>query len=348
MEKYLPSKIFIAVAASALFIMGGGYFVFFVLGSKYQGARERKSEHQIVAQKQETALFANKDADSDGLKDWEEVLWHTDSEKSDTDGDGMGDNEEILARRDPAVAGTGKIDAPGASMGVSTAKSSQAAPSLSTLTESLAQQFGEAYMRQKFGGTGKVDGQYLSKLFFSDITKRFTEESDKPPEEHFVKEDFVVINDSSPQAIKAYLNRLGAILNSNESRPEDVFTQNELLFAAEALKEQRFDDFKKLRVAGDAYHEFANAIKVVPAPQGLARSHRDMVNSFWRLGDIVNQMSTFPEDPLGGMAAFVAYLVEARRSVEPVTAIVKEMKENNLVFDQNEGGAIFNRYLSVL
>lgn len=348
MQKYLPSKIFIAVMASALFIIGGGYLVLRVLSSTYQVAREEKSNNQSVAQSGEAALFASKDTDGDGLKDWEEVLWHTDLNNPDTDGDGTKDNDEILAKRDPAKAGPGdEMDRQSSVIATPQSGGGNLSELPETLTGQLARDFGEAYLRQKFGKK-EVDGEYLNNLFFSDITKRFTEASDQPPEEHFAQKDFAITRDSSPQTMKEYLNRLGDILSGNTARPEDVFTQNELLFAAEALKEQRFDDFKKLRVAGDAYYEFANSIQSIQVPEILAQSHRNMANSFWRLGDIAYQMSTFPEDPLGGMAAFVAYLVEARRSVGPVTEIIKEIKEKNLVFDQNEGGAIFIRYLSVL
>lgn len=45
------------------------------------------------------------DADSDGLPDWEEALWKTDSKNPDTDGDGATDGAEVLASRDPKVAG---------------------------------------------------------------------------------------------------------------------------------------------------------------------------------------------------------------------------------------------------
>lgn len=46
-----------------------------------------------------------KDSDSDGLKDWQETLWHTDPNSRDSDADGTSDGEEVLASRDPAKVG---------------------------------------------------------------------------------------------------------------------------------------------------------------------------------------------------------------------------------------------------
>ena len=45
------------------------------------------------------------DSDHDGLRDWEEVLWKTDSKIADTDGDGTNDGDEVKAGRNPLIAG---------------------------------------------------------------------------------------------------------------------------------------------------------------------------------------------------------------------------------------------------
>lgn len=49
------------------------------------------------------------DTDSDGLKDWEETLWNTDTANPDTDGDGTSDGDEVAIGRDPNVAGPNDV-----------------------------------------------------------------------------------------------------------------------------------------------------------------------------------------------------------------------------------------------
>ena len=49
------------------------------------------------------------DTDGDGLKNWEEALWHTDPNKSDTDGDGVPDGQEVKESRDPLAKGAGSL-----------------------------------------------------------------------------------------------------------------------------------------------------------------------------------------------------------------------------------------------
>ena len=45
------------------------------------------------------------DSDNDGLRDWEEVLWKTDSKIADGDGDGTNDGDEVKAGRNPTIKG---------------------------------------------------------------------------------------------------------------------------------------------------------------------------------------------------------------------------------------------------
>lgn len=354
MQKYLPSKIFIAVAASALFIVGGGYLVFFVVGSRQQVVREEKNERQLAIQSNEAALFAAKDTDGDGLKDWEEVLWHTDPNNPDTDGDGIKDNDEILAKRDPTKAGPNDtIDALALAQKMYPAKAGsigkeKQGEQSSTLTEQLARDFSDAYVRRKFSGSGTIDQNYLSKLLFSGVTKGIGKENLQLPDEIFTKKDFVIVADSSSAAIRDYLNRLGELFVSIPNNGDPALSaQNELQFTIRAIEEERLDDLKKLLVARDAYKKFANGLKAMPVPASMAKSHQSMANSFWRLSLIVEQMSEFEKDPAASFAALNAYLVEARRSIGPLTAIVEQIKTNHFVFQEDEGGALFNRYASL-
>ena len=355
MQQYLPSKIFIAVTASALFIVGGGYLVFFYeSGIKNHESRE---DNKLKAESRKleaasAALFANKDTDGDGLKDWEEVLWHTDAQNPDTDGDGTKDNDEILAKRDPTKAGLpaeasaeagpndnndnidalAKIDAPGASIEKTDPQ---------TLTEQLARDFGEAYVRQKFGKEA-VDGDYLSKLLFSGITDGLAKGDVPQPQEYFSQKDFIISSDISSSAIRDYLNKIGLLFSQNASTPQ----KSELRFALETILEGNLTQLNQLLAYRDAYRNIAEGMRDISVPAVMAQAHQDMANSFIKLGFIAEQMSKFEEDPMGSFAAFNAYLLEAQRSIEPLKVIVHEIKARDLLFENEEGGSVFIRYLT--
>lgn len=357
MQKFLPSKIFIAVMASALFIVGGGYFVFFVSSSKYYVSREENGGRQIVTQNADTALFAAKDTDGDGLKDWEEVLWGTDPAKPDTDGDGTKDNDEILAKRDPTKAGlpvgAGAEAGPGDEMGVTLplvrggdGEANKTSSESSTLTEQLAHDFGEAYMRQKFGKK-EVDAEYLSKILFSGITEKLTEkngENKEVPKVFFETSDFSIAIDSSHSALRRYFNALGSVFFKSRNVP----SQNELQFIFDAISGKDEKKFEELLAYRDSYRALAEGMKTITVPEIMMPSHVYMANSFWRLSLIAERMSAFEKDPLEGIAASNAYLIEAQRSILPLKLIVEQIKASHLTFEKEEGGSLFTPYLSKL
>lgn len=347
MQRYLPSKFFIAVAASTLFIISGGYFVFFYESRSTNQESRGERARPLAAQKGEASLFADKDADNDGLKDWEEVLWHTDPQKADTDGDGTNDNDEVLAKRDPTKAGPNDhIDQPPLTKGGIGEVNNSTESEPDTLTEQLARDFGEAYMRQKFG-KGEVDGEYLSKILFSDITKKLTEkneENKEVPDIFFKTSDFSVSADSSRSAFRRYFNALGDVF----SKPRNTPNQNELEFFSDAIAGKDEKRFEELLAYRDSYRMLVEGMKTIIVPEVMMPSHVHMANSFWRLSMIVERMSEFEKDPIEGIAASNAYLIEARRSLLPLKLMLEQIKASNLTFEKEEAGSLFTSYLSKL
>jgi hypothetical protein len=63
------------------------------------------SQFTLWGAKETTIESQNKDSDNDGLKDWEENLYKTDSLNPDTDNDGYLDGEEINSGHNPLVKG---------------------------------------------------------------------------------------------------------------------------------------------------------------------------------------------------------------------------------------------------
>ncbi len=83
---YLPRNRFLYFVL-ALVLVGGGTIFFY----KHKEAQEKKMVQAGVKTTEE--LFTI-DTDSDGLKDWEEIVLKTNPDKPDTDGDGASDGDE--------------------------------------------------------------------------------------------------------------------------------------------------------------------------------------------------------------------------------------------------------------
>lgn len=97
-------------AAAILALPALGFAAWFGATSLLTSERRIAAE-QPQADQAETAetlisiAEAQRDTDEDGLKDWEEAIWKTNTEKFDTDGDGTPDGQEVRAGRDPLKKG---------------------------------------------------------------------------------------------------------------------------------------------------------------------------------------------------------------------------------------------------
>ncbi len=102
MKKHLPIVVAVGIA---LIVIGVGYML---MGRQGKPAVEYPSKSTRGLETSGSTLLASeqsKDADGDGLADWEEALWKTDPQNPDTDGDGTKDGDEPKENRNPTVKG---------------------------------------------------------------------------------------------------------------------------------------------------------------------------------------------------------------------------------------------------
>ena len=95
------------ILRAALLLLIGLMGVLWYVGKNVKSPSTRSVTAQQTVEKTDPALLAevSRDTDSDGLKDWEEVLWKTAPQNADSDGDGMPDGAEVAAGRDPNKKG---------------------------------------------------------------------------------------------------------------------------------------------------------------------------------------------------------------------------------------------------
>lgn len=288
---------------------------------------------------------ASKDSDGDNLKNWEEALWKTDPLAPDTDSDGTNDNDEILAKRDPTLAGPGDELTDGAIETIINNNNDNAEEE-TNLTESLAADFAAMYLRQKFlsaNGGNPIDESYFADTLLASITETISNKaSGAIIEEHFSSEDFVVTQSSSPADVRRYFNSLGALLEKNKSP-----ATYELEIVNKAIKEENYAALEQLSAHRDAYRALANKLLELPTPKTMLETHRELANNLWRLSLLIEDIMRFENDPIKGIATLNAYVVETERSLEALRHIVEAIKTNGFNFAQNEGGALFNKYLDI-
>lgn len=114
--QYLPSKKFVSRLIVVVAIVLAGYLIV----GRGDTVKNKKADNEngvsalSPGESRPNLTAINIDTDKDGLKDWEESLWKTDSTKVDTDMDGFADKEEIDGGYNPtdktSNPSTGKKD----------------------------------------------------------------------------------------------------------------------------------------------------------------------------------------------------------------------------------------------
>ncbi len=337
--KYLPSKNFILIVLVTALVAAGIVWARFLPEKSVSIAKKNPAANTEAGRVRESL---DKDSDGDGLKDWEEVLWKTDPKNPDTDGDGTNDNDEILAKRDPLRAGPDDALPNIAALETSAAKNITGPVSEENITAGLAKEFGTIYFRQKFSAQGDaIDPQQFSAALYEEITQALVGKASQLPEGYFSVADFTALDTNAPGDMRAYINKLGSVLES-----VTFSGRNEIEIASEALMREEFDGIGELVVYSNNYRALAERMKTVPVPRELMDAHIAMANNFWRLSIIVADMSRLREDPIRGTIGMREYAEEAERGGEPLRRIVEEIKSRNFVFGESEGGSAFNRYVN--
>ncbi len=175
------------------------------------------------------------DTDQDGLRDWEEVLWKTDSTNPDTDGDKTLDGDEIAKNRDPRI--TGPKDTL-----TDLQKPAYQQENVGTLT--LSEQIRAEFYSQLALTEGQIDSSTLLNLFADVAEKHLLTETVNP----YSKEDLKIVT-RSQATYDNYANQISLLSQDfsglfSQEFVEDVFASDILAPNDTAAK---IADAKKLQ-----------------------------------------------------------------------------------------------------
>lgn len=346
--KYLPSKKFIIVALGVAVLVFVVWQVFFVkkTGDNLAVVSQKNTEKQAQLEK------LNTDDDNDGLKNWEELLWKTDPNNPDTDGDGTKDNDEILTKRDPRKAGPDDeiLKLPTTAADASLAIASSTEPNL---TAELAQNFTNSYFIRKIASASNdnapIDKNTLQNQIFTNIASTIVNKDaiDRTP--RYMEKDFKITRETSANSARVYINALGTLFH-NASFPE----KNEMEIISEItsnqdqnIENQSLEGLQDLPLYTEAYQKLAEDMKTIPIPENFLEVHIRMADNFWRLGEYLEKLSGFETDPVKGVMAIAGYSQESAQARELLKVIISEIKAQNMTFSTQEGGAEFNKYVSI-
>ncbi len=254
----------------------------------------------------ESALLqaiASKDSDNDGLPDWEEALYGTDSHNPDSFKLGMTDGEAVArglivpkAIADISVA----TSSPSASASID--PSLPPAPAEGTLTAAFAKNFFTLYVaaKQNNGGAdlSETDMQNIANQALSLLSSSIT------PAPDFKTAKDITVSGSGPDAMKAFGASAEMVLLKNTSDAK----KSEVLYLQDALQKNDMTALPHIASIAKGYRDSAIGLAVLPVPRELAAADLALVNALMRTSQIITDFARADTDPLATMLALQQYL----------------------------------------
>lgn len=158
-----------------------------------KGGAPTNAPAKVTLEYQRQRETIEQDSDNDGLNDWEEVLWKTNSKNPDTDGDGTLDGAEVQENRNPTVVGPKDemvktlLTAEKQIGGVTPEQAGG-----SNLTRMMGEQLGREYLKQKQASGGTLtDPQQITNVIANMLSASTVADVDP-----FTFEDIHIVADS--------------------------------------------------------------------------------------------------------------------------------------------------------
>ena len=303
----------------AVALLGGGFWLL------KTGRTEVKFNRITPEQAQKAAEVLSADADGDGLKDWEEELWHTDLTVADTDGDGTPDGEEIKLGRDPLKAGPDdKLDKE------TIEKKTVPGGGDWTETDRLSRELFGKYLTMRKSGAP----------FTAEDERKLLEEFTNRPmtvtrAKTYTEQDIVLAKADDAKALRMYGNALGGVITAHIDTGE-----NELVIFERALQNEDPQDLAGLENRVKRYENMLADIRVIPVPPSAKSIHIALLDALEGVKEAIAGMAVALNDPVHALPYATAYPPAFEKLLTSLTDILNYFEQKQITFGKSEPGAI--------
>lgn len=295
MQKYLPSKQFVRIIFLAVL---GGLVIFFVgkIINKKTVWNNNSSEKTITSNQNQD--YFSQDTDGDGLYDWEEALWGTNSTLKDTDGDGIDDKKYVENKRK-----TSDFD-----------ESYKADPS--NETEAFAKQFfTTASVLNQNGG------------FNQDAVDNVSNGISQSIQNFSIKDKYSLADlKLSGISVLQYKDNISQLFNSLDA-PE----ANELTLIAYVMQDPTDKDaLAELGSYMSYINSLINGLLSMNVPNSNAGLHLSYINNLYKMSEIVQSVVFIEDDPVRVMSYLSQYDEYSSRIVNNIDSFKKYFIEYSI------------------
>ena len=325
----MPSKKIILVGIACVVVIA---LIFISSQNKNSGvsASAQNPQTEIAPQvimSETVKNSSNVDTDGDGLKDWEEVLWGTNPEKSDTNGNGIKDAQEVeVLKRSQTLK-----QAPTASNAF---KNSNTAPTQApTLTEKIAQEAFAKYINLRQTGV-KIDEATANQVALSVLSDNNNLETKLQKFTAINIPNTTTTEDST--TIKAYGNEIWNIMVRNT--PNNVVLENEYVIFSNSITKNDENELKKLDTIIDGYTATIQDLVVMPVPKSAVPLHLAFLNDMNTVLATIQNMRAYFTDNARGLGALTYYINYVYKLKTSFDSIVSYFDTKGVVYVEGEGG----------
>lgn len=294
LRRFMPAshkaKIVFAVLAVAAAILIIGFFA--LRAKKPEPSFDAGNIALKIKLRQDEIDRLNQDSDADGLKDWEEMLYHTDPHNPDTDGDGTLDGEEVKLGRDPTKPNTAKSPKKPDDYFATAEPLADKNPASLTPDKNLTADFTRTFLRGPLaqilaGDQPDIDTKNVER--YADRLKGRSVLGDAP---QFTIKDITINPANDPKTIGQYLESFRDIFGTLGLRG-----RNEMDVVAEALTSQDYGVLVEITTYPNAYQKALDNLRTTPVPKHLVSFHLAMLNylsKFKRSNELFQKMESDP------------------------------------------------------
>jgi hypothetical protein len=297
--------------------------VLLVGGAWYLSADDSLSSRKVAGDTKANYAVSDIDSDDDGLKDWEERLWRTDSKNPDTDGDGTSDGNEVATSRDPAVAGPNdstKEVVLSRNRGIKAITEDKSL----NVSEAISRAIFSSYLSTKTNaGASTNEAEALAILLAEKL----------PKSKNYTLSDLNISSANTKEAYKLYGNSLATALQSG-----DTSLESELTIFARAVETKDKQELKKLDVVIINLEGIISGALRAPVPVASAQLHLSLVNYFEAVKYDLSGMKLIFDDPTLAFLALNSYQTDTQKLLENLGALKKVVQESGAIFGSKEAG----------
>jgi len=245
----------------------------------------------------------NKDSDNDGLMDWQETIWKTDSCKPDSDSDGYFDGEEVFSGYNP-IKPAPNDELPGQDQ-----NTLRALPN--NITQALAQELSKQITEGKMGSISDASDPLAINTSNRVVNAAIQEVMSKAIQEfslpNIPDKEILISSDNSIIAIENYAKRVVNVIDywakaTSIDQNRLYETENELFYYA--IQNNDFTEFYKYI---KFYKEVSKSIKQISVPSDLKEIHKEQIGIFTILANIYQAIENIENDPLKASLALEQY-----------------------------------------